>query len=60
MQYNEYYGSAYNFEVGYLEGLRTVSRLLAAAVDLETAQNLLNELIVTQKEETRQQIPEED
>jgi hypothetical protein len=60
MRYNEYYGSAYNFEVGYLEALRTVSRLLAAAVDLETAQNLLNELIVTQKEETRQQIPEED
>lgn len=59
MRYNEYYGSAYNFEVGYLEALRSVSIMLLNSADLETVQNLLNEMIVAQKEEVRQQLPED-
>jgi len=60
MRYEEHYGSAYNFEVGYLEALRNVSVMLANSADLRVAQNTINEWITTQKEETRAQIPKED
>ena len=60
MQYNEHYGSAYNYEVGYLEALRSVSRLLAASTDLETVREFVDEMIDEQKKETREQLPEED
>jgi hypothetical protein len=43
MQYNEYYGSAYNFEVGYLEALRTQ----------------LGELIREQLASVKKELPEE-
>ena len=60
MRYNEHYGSAYNYEVGYLEALRSVSQLLAASTDLETVREFINEMIIAQKKETREQLPEED
>ena len=60
MRYEEHYGSAYNFEVGYLEALRNVSIMLANSSDLEVAQITISEWIAAQREETKAQIPEED
>jgi len=64
MRYNEHYGSAYYFEVGYLGALRTVRQLLTASADLEAVREFIDEMIIAQKEEIkekrREQLPKED
>jgi hypothetical protein len=60
MQYNEYYGSAYNFEVGYLEGLRYAMLTLAQFADLDAARTQLGELIRNQLEAVKKELPEEE
>lgn len=59
MQYNEYYGSAYNFEVGYLEGLRYAMLMLAQFADLDDARTQLRELIRNQLDSVKKELPEE-
>lgn len=60
MQYNEYYGSAYNFEVGYLEGLRHAMLTLAERADLDAARTRLGELIRNQLDSVKQELPKEE
>lgn len=60
MQYNEYYGSAYNFEVGYLEGLRYAMLTLAGLADLDAARTQLGELIHKQLDSVKQELPKEE
>ncbi len=60
MRYNEYYGSAYNFEVGYLEALRTVSRLLAASTDLESVREFVDEMVNEQVQSVKDELPNEE
>ena len=59
MQYNEYYGSAYNFEVGYLEGLRYAMLMLAQFADLDDVRTQLVELIRNQLDSVKKELPEE-
>ena len=59
MQYNEYYGSAYNFEVGYLEGLRYAMLMLAQFADLDDVRTQLGELIRNQLDSAKKELPEE-
>jgi|TARA_B100001094_G_scaffold257241_1_gene256723 hypothetical protein len=59
MQYNEYYGSAYNFEVGYLEGLRYAMLMLAQFADLDDVRTQLGELIRNQLDSVKKELPEE-
>lgn len=62
MKYNETKGSAYNYEVGYLEGLRKATRTMQMNLD-NTEQNramyntLIN-LIREQKELIEEEFPE--
>ena len=60
MQYNEYYGSAYNFEVGYLEGLRYAMLMLAQFADLDDVRTQLGELIRNQLDSVKKELPEEE
>ena len=60
MQYNEYYGSCYNYEVGYLEALRSVSRLLAACTYLETVREFVDEMINEQVQLVKDELPNEE
>ncbi len=60
MRYNEHYGNAYNFEVGYLEALRNVSRLLAASTDLETVREFVNEMVNEQVQSVKDELPNEE
>lgn len=60
MRYNEYYGSAYNFEVGYLEGLRSVSLMLAQTKSLEDALIHISEMLAEQVKSVQDEIPNEE
>jgi hypothetical protein len=59
MQYNEYYGSAYNFVVGYLEALRFAMQLLGQSADLDVVRTQLGELIREQLASVKKELPEE-
>ena len=60
MQYNEHYGSAYNYEVGYLEALRSVSMMLARTRSLEDAQAHLSDMLSEQVKSVKDEIPNEE
>lgn len=61
MKYNETKGSAYNYEVGYLEGLRKATRTIRDLDDTEQNRamyNTLLSLIGEQMELIEEEFPE--
>ena len=56
--YEESYGPAYNYEVGYLEGLKEALRL-TSHLQNRTLTDFLKKRIEDQKESVRREMPDE-
>lgn len=58
LDFEESYGPAYNYEVGYLEGLKEAHRLALIQSHLPLAE-FLKKRIEEQKESVRREMPDE-
>ena len=56
--YEESYGPAYNYEVGYLEGLREALRIVFNEID-EPLTDVIRKRIEEQKDSVKEEMPDE-